>query len=149
MNPAVRYVFTLLIAFATSAHLLAADKGIEAEVLRQDAARIAALQQADIPALERLYSDQLVYIHANGRIDTKEGYLKVLRAGDLSYSSITYDPPAQVRIVENTAIVTGRASIDAKGKGGKAMKRILTTTTVYVRTAAGWKVVSYQGTPAT
>jgi ketosteroid isomerase-like protein len=149
MNPAVRCLFAVLFTLTAGARLLAADKAVEAEVLRQDAMRITALQQGDIPALERLFSDQLVYIHANGRVDTKDGYLKVLRAGDLTYSSITYDPPAQVRVIENTAIVTGRASIDAKGKNGKAMKRILTTTTVYVRTANGWKVVSYQGTPAT
>ena len=47
----------------------------------------------------------------------------------------------------DTATVTGRASIEVKNKAGQVTKRVLTTTTVYVRQAAGWRVVSYQGTP--
>jgi hypothetical protein len=36
---------------------------------------------------------------------------------------------------------------ETKNKAGQATKRVLTTTTVYVRSAAGWRVVSYQATP--
>lgn len=119
------------------------------EVQRLDAGRVTALLKGDVPALERLYADELVYIHANGRIDTKAGYLASLKSGDLTYVSLKYDPPAQIRLVGDTAVVTGKAHIEAKGKSGQLTKRVLTTTTVYVRTTGGWKVVSYQGTPAT
>ena len=128
---------------------MAAEATTEAEIRRLDAGRVTALLHNDLPALQKLFSDQLVYIHANGRVDTKAGYLAALTAGDLSYVALSYDPPVQVRVTGDTGVVTGRATIEAKGKTGQITKRVLTTTTVYVRTAHGWQVVSYQGTPAT
>lgn len=121
----------------------------EGQVRRVDAARVQSLLQGDVAALERLFADELVYIHANGRVDTKAGYLAMLKGGTLTYVSLTYDPPVQIRVVRDTAVVTGRASIEAKSKAGQLTKRILTTTTVYVRDGGEWRVVSYQGTPAT
>jgi ketosteroid isomerase-like protein len=149
MAPALRRLVPFLLVLHAGIVLRAADKNPAAEVQQLDATRVSALLKGDVAALEQLFSDQLVYIHANGRVDTKSGYLSMLRGGDLAYVSLQYDPPAQIRVVADTAIVTGRASIEAKNKSGQVTKRILTTTTVYVRTPAGWKVVSYQGTPAT
>ena len=123
-------------------------KGIEAEIARLDARRVEALLKNDVKALEQLFSDDLVYIHSAGKIDSKQPYLASLSAGNLIYVSLTYDPPARVSVMSrDTAVVTGRATIEIKNKAGQLTKRVLTTTTVYVRQAAGWRVVSYQGTP--
>ncbi len=142
-----------LFAFAAAVHAASPSAGdkrsIEAEVTRVDASRVDALLKGDLKALERLFADDMVYIHAAGRIDSKQPYLAMLAAGSLTYVSLRYDPPARVVAVgPETALVTGRATIDAKNKAGQVTTRILTTTTVYVREPNGWKVVSYQGTPA-
>jgi len=147
------YGFVSLFAFTAALYAAspsAAEKQkIEAEVTRVDASRVDALLKGDLKALEALFSDDMVYIHAAGRIDSKQPYLAMLAAGNLTYVSLRYDPPASVVAVgPDTALVTGRATIDAKNKAGQVTTRILTTTTVYVRKPAGWKVVSYQGTPA-
>jgi ketosteroid isomerase-like protein len=47
----------------------------------------------------------------------------------------------------DSAFVTGRVTLELKSKTGQITKRVLATTTMYARTAAGWKVVLYQGTP--
>jgi hypothetical protein len=47
----------------------------------------------------------------------------------------------------DAAVVTGKAFIEFKNRAGTLMKRVQATITVYVRTAEGWKIVSYQGTP--
>jgi ketosteroid isomerase-like protein len=139
-------------ALGLSAALAAAapvdSAAIEKEILRLDAARIEALLKNDVPALERLYADHLSYIHSNGRIDTKKGYLASLSGGNLSYVALRYDPAPRVTVAgRDTAFVTGKAHIDVKYKTGQLTQRVLTTTTVYVRAASGWQVVSYQGTP--
>lgn len=151
MKPIFGLVFLFgLTAAVHAASLSAGDKrSIEAEVTRVDASRVDALLKGDLKALAEVFSDDMVYIHAAGRIDSKEPYLAMLAAGNLTYVSLRYDPPARVVAVgPDTALVTGRATIDAKNKAGQVTTRILTTTTVYVRKPTGWKVVSYQGTPA-
>jgi ketosteroid isomerase-like protein len=81
-------------------------------------------------------------------VDSKQQYLASLAARNLTYVSLRYEPPAVVRVMgRDTAVVAGRATIEAKNKAGQVTKRVLTTTTVYVRSADGWQVVSYQGTP--
>lgn len=151
MNPMLR----LLVLFTLGLSVLAAapavdSRAIEAEVRQVDAARIDALLKGDRATLERIFADEMVYIHAAGRIDTKAGYLAILTGGNLNYVTLRYDPAPRITVAgPDTALVTGRATIETKNKAGEITKRVLTTTTVYVRTGAAWRVVSYQGTPVT
>ena len=150
MNAVLR-LFSILV-FTAAHHAAAAPsadtRGIEAEISRLDATRVEALLKGDVKALERLYSDDLVYIHSAGRVDSKQQYLAMLSAGNLTYVALRYDPPARVLVAgRDTAVVTGRATIEARNNAGQITKRVLTTTTVYVRSSGGWQVVSYQGTP--
>ncbi|MDO8541412.1 MAG: nuclear transport factor 2 family protein [Opitutaceae bacterium] len=149
MKALIRLAFVyIVIAAGGSAAAWSADvQGVEAEILRMEATRVDTLLKGDLKGLEQLYADDLVYIHANGRVDTKRGYLAML-AGGMTYVSLRYAPPARITVAgRDTAIVTGRASIEMKNKAGQVTKRVLTTTTVYMRSASGWRVISYQGTP--
>ncbi len=142
-------VFVFVLAASLCSPAISAEKEhIVAEITRLDARRVDALLKNDVKTLEQLFSDDLVYIHSAGRIDSKQPYLASLTTGNLTYVSLTYDPPARVSVVgRDTALVTGRATIEIKNKAGQLTKRVLTTTTVYVRRGAGWQIVSYQGTP--
>jgi ketosteroid isomerase-like protein len=149
MNILPRLAFIL--AFAVAQHVSAAPadlRAIESEISALDARRIAALINADTKALDEIYSDELVYVHSGGKIDSKKPYLALLTSGSLDYVSQQYDPPARVVVANpDSAFVTGKVTIELKSKTGQLSKRVLTTTTAYARTAAGWKVVLYQGTP--
>lgn len=143
-----RLVLVLVFTASAFAATPPADREkITAEVLRADEQRIAALLANDVKALDRLYADELVYIHSAGKIDGKKAYLASLAAGNLTYVSLRYDPAPRVTVAgPDTAIVTGKTFIEAKNKAGP-MKRVLTTVTVYVRRGATWQAISYQGTP--
>lgn len=142
------FTLTLAVSAAPAATPSANVREIEAEITRLDESRMNAVLKGDINALEKLFADNMVYIHAAGRMDTKQPYLAGLATGNMTYVTLRYDPAARVLVVgPDTAIVTGRANIETKNKAGQLTQRILTTTTVYARTAQGWKVVSYQGTP--
>lgn len=148
MTSLLRFL-ALSLALQSAALFAASDKSSEADVRRVDGSRIKAVLAADVDRLERLFADDMVYVHSNGRIDTKSGYLATLRSGALVYVSLQYDPAPQILIAGTTAVATGRATIEVKNKAGQVTKRVLTTTTVYARSGNSWKVVSYQATPAT
>lgn len=150
MKTALRLALVLAFTFACSVvSASAADtRAIETEIRRLDASRIDALLKNDLKALEQLFAEDMVYVHSAGKIDRKKPYLASLAAGNLIYLSIRYDPAPGVLVAgRETAVVTGRATIEFKTKAGQLNQRVLTTTTVYARGAAGWKVVSYQATP--
>jgi hypothetical protein len=149
MPPLPRLLSVLACAAALATTAPAADSRASTdEVARVDAARVAALLQGDLAALERIFSDDLVYVHSAGKVDGKKDYLASLATGNLTYVNLRYDPPARiVPAGPDTAIVTGRATIEVKSKAGQLTRRVLTTTTVYVRGARGWQVASYQATP--
>lgn len=150
MKPLLRLasVFVFTAALQLSAATAGDARAVEKEISRLDASRVEALVKADFKALDQLFADDMVYVHSAGKIDTKKPYMATLTSGNLVYASVRYDPPAQILVAgPDTAIVTGRANLEVKNKAGQLTKRVLTTTTVYVRRAAGWKVVSYQATP--
>jgi uncharacterized protein (TIGR02246 family) len=150
MNTAFRSIIALVFSAALQSFAAtAADlRGVEAEISRLDARRVEALLKADVKALDQIYSDDLVYVHSGGKIDSKQPYLALLTSGNLNYVSQTYDPPARVVVAgPDTAFVTGRVTIELKSKTGQISKRVLATTTVYARSAAGWKAILYQSTP--
>jgi hypothetical protein len=41
------------------------------EVMATEEARTAALDHSDVAALERIMADDVTYIHASGKVDTK------------------------------------------------------------------------------
>jgi len=150
MKTVLRLVLLLAFTFAPGiVPAFAADaRAIETEIRQLDASRIDALLKNDLKALEALFAEDMVYVHSAGKIDSKKPYLASLAAGNLTYLSIRYDPTPGVLVAgREAAVVTGRATIEFKTKAGQLNKRVLTTTTVYARGPAGWKVVSHQATP--
>lgn len=63
----------------------AADRAIEA-VLRADQARLAAMMAGDGAALARLMSEELRFVHSDGRVESKADYVKNMLAGDTAYA---------------------------------------------------------------
>lgn len=149
MNALLRLVFVF--AFALSGYAAAPSdetRSIQAEILRLESVRMDALLKGDWPALDRLYAEEMIYVHSGGRIDTKKGYMGMLAGGNLTYASLRYDAPQRIVVVgRDTAIASGTASIETRNKTGQLTKRVLATTTVYARSGATWHIVSYQGTP--
>ncbi len=68
----------------TVAH--AADDAAAEAVQRVDRARLAAMMAGDGVALGRLMSEELRFVHSDGRIETKADYVKNMLAGDTQYA---------------------------------------------------------------
>jgi ketosteroid isomerase-like protein len=110
------------------------------EVIRTEKERFAAMVRKDIPALEKLLSDDLYYIHSNGSVDTKESFINSIKTGERYYDNIEIED-ILVRIYGNTGIINGVCTYYRTDASNLKLRY----TNVYVKDKrAGWQMVSWQ-----
>ncbi|WP_424534002.1 nuclear transport factor 2 family protein [Sphaerisporangium viridialbum] len=115
------------------------------EVQELEGRRWAALVAADTSTLRELFADRMSYTHSNALVDTKDGYIKSIEDGTVSY--IAVDPSdEQVRIFGSTAVVTGRAVIDARA-GGNDHRTQARYSAVWAKDDGQWRFVCWHSTP--
>jgi len=106
--------------------------------------RIATLN-ADIPAMDRLLSDDYVGISWTGQVNTKPIQLDRLRRHTLILSRIDLSD-SKIKLVGAIAIVTSRAEIDGSNDGAP-MRGSFRYTRIYQRTTTGtWKITNFEAT---
>lgn len=131
----------------TYAERMSPADAMKASVLRIDEVRAYATVAANTLALEDQLTDDCLYSHSNGRVQTKKEFIGALARGDLHYDVLRYLSPPVVRLFGGeTAIVTGRAHLEATAKGGGKIDQDIVYTAVYVIVDAQWKLASYQST---
>lgn len=73
----------------------AAESTAVTAVRRADTARCAAMMKGDGAALAALMSEELRFVHSDGRIELKAAYVKNMMAGDTEYQGVrTFDVQA-------------------------------------------------------
>jgi len=117
---------------------------VELEIKSLEARRFKALTAADVPALEKLVSDDLVYTHATGWRQTKAEFLASVRTGEIQYHSFT-SADVKLRVYGGTALVTGRASVKARAQG-QELDVDLVYLEAFVKQDGGWLLVAWQST---
>jgi len=112
-----------------------------ATVLELERRRIAAVNAGDAEAIEPLLADDIIQIHANGRIDNKASLLEIERS-----TRRTIEPRnPQVRLYGHVAILTGLAIHHSVSDGAPVIYRLFSTQ-VAVRRGDAWQFVSVQAT---
>ena len=111
------------------------------QVIRQlDHERIQAQIGADAVALDRIYADDFIGVGPSGTVRTKAQVISDFTSGDLKFQSITTDD-VQVRVYENTAVETGRSTMNGQDRG-KAVPRDTRFTRVWVKQQGRWRLVA-------
>jgi ketosteroid isomerase-like protein len=117
------------------------------EVMATEEARTAALDHSDVAALERIMADDITYIHASGKVDTKSSYLDAIRSGQLHYFS--WQPKnLQVRVLGNGAAINGEYTVrvtDSRVQPTPFNINIFILT-VYARRDGRWQQIAWQST---
>lgn len=117
------------------------------QVLAAEKARTAALEHADVAALARIMADDVTYIHASGKTDTKKSYLDAIRSGQLHY--ISWQPKnLQVRVLGDGAVINGEYAVrvtDSRVRPAPFNINIFILT-VYARRAGQWQQIAWQST---
>ena len=115
-------------------------RGRTEQVIRQlDQERIQAQINADAAALERIYAADFIGIGPSGAVRTKPQVISDFTSGELKFQSISTDE-VQVRIYGNTAVETGRSTMDGQDRG-KAVPRDNRFTRVWVERQGHWRLV--------
>ena len=115
-----------------------------AEVLAAEDARFKAVIERDIAQLERLFGDDLVYVHPSGQMDDKTAYLNAVRKARAQYRRFDRQSQ-QVRVFGDTAVVTGKLVLEVTVEG-RDMSLPLTFLSLLCRRAGMLQCVSWQTT---
>ena len=113
---------------------------VEQAIRQQDNARIQAQIGADAVALDRIYADDFMGVGPSGPVRTKAQVISDFTSGDLKFQSITTDD-IQVRVYGNTAVETGRSTMNGQDRG-KTVPRDNRFTRVWVKQQGRWRLVA-------
>lgn len=115
---------------------------LTSNVLELEAARFRAMTASDVAVLAPMLSDDLVYIHTSGTVDSKTSLLGRIRSGELRYQSIEPSEQVHVREIGETAVITNSAQMLVSGRRFE-----IRYTSVYAQRRNGdWQLVSWQST---
>jgi hypothetical protein len=85
----------------------AAESSAVAAVRRADQARLAAMMAGDGTALGKLMSDELKFVHSDGRVESKADYVKNVMAGDTAYADAKTSDVQAVEPAPNVVVLIG------------------------------------------
>jgi len=96
------------------------------EVMKMEEERNQALQKGDIPTLERIYSDDLVYTNATGALLSKTEHLAELKSRGLNFRAFKHED-VQETIHGDTGFVTGisKSVVEYRGSVSTGSRRFL------------------------
>ena len=140
----------LVLAFAVAVPALARAQGTagkaDQQLLQADKDRFAAMVKVDEAALNKLLSDDLVYIHSTALLQNKKEFIGSLKEGGIKYISVVPSAAdSKVRIVGNVAVVTGLAAVHVVDHGTDRNIKIRYTD-VHSNRTGSWQLMSWQST---
>lgn len=114
------------------------------QVLKTDEKRIHALINNDAQALAEQLSDDLVYGHSDGRVQSKEQLLAALASNRMQYRSVKY-VNRDLKPLGNARALTGVADIEVNANGAP-LSFTIRFLAVYVNEGGRWRLAAYQST---
>jgi uncharacterized protein (TIGR02246 family) len=115
-------------------------------ILALEERRRQALLAGDLPALQDLLAEGLVYTHSTAAHDGKDSYLAKLEGGSLKYLALAFTD-LRAHPLAQAAVVTGRMAATIAKEGQQRQVASLFMT-VWAQDADGaWRLHAHQGTP--
>ncbi len=117
------------------------------QVLAMEQARTRALVHSDVAALDRIMADNVTYVHASGKVDTKASYLEAIRSGELHY--LAWNPiKLNVRVLGETAVIDGEYEVRVVDKRAQQAPFDIDIfiLTVYTHRDGRWQQMAWQST---
>jgi uncharacterized protein (TIGR02246 family) len=125
-----------------SSGLVFADAAGDIQKLERE--RFMAYVQSDVAALNRIFADDMVYIHSNGLPDTKAAVVQSFASGDLKISRFEAED-INVRQIGDVMVALSFLHVDLVNKG-TAAKFDLRCTAIYVNDGGQWRLAHVQNT---
>ena len=115
----------------------------DAALIAEDA-RYAAQTGDDFGAMQRLFGDDLVYIHSSSVVDNKATYIDSMKSGNVKYR-VMRRSDVTVRTFGCIAIITGLANFDVTVKGQDLAVEIRFHS-IWAKRDSGLQFVSWEAT---
>jgi ketosteroid isomerase-like protein len=114
------------------------------QISELEARRYQAMTDADIPALEELFSADLAYTHSDASTDSKQSYLDKLATGFFDYGVMDH-PEHSIVVRGDCALVFGdmRGEVLIAGQTRALNSKCLS---VWVRENGSWALLAFQPT---
>lgn len=122
--------------------LVAAEPAV-ISALRADKARLAAMMAGDGGALGRLMSDQLRFVHSDGRVESKTDYVKNLMAGDTAYADAKTSELETTQVANDVVVIIGVQEM-RKRLGTEWSNIKLRYFAVWRNENGAWRMVAWQ-----
>ncbi|MFD2523974.1 nuclear transport factor 2 family protein [Emticicia soli] len=119
---------------------------IKATIEDLEKKRFAAQVAKDADYMNKIFADDLVYVHSSGKTDNKEAYIASVLNGSSVYSKVDIEE-LTVRAYNKgqTAVVNGTVMITQPPVDGKPTLLHLRYLVVYVKDSKkGWQLNSWQ-----
>jgi hypothetical protein len=126
----------------TSAGTASAGANADA-VIAAEKARNVALVAADLPAIANLLSDNLRYVHSNGRLETKQLVLQGIEKGTGAYEWMRSFDLVADEITPEVVVLSGRIDQRKHGSAGWAELTLLFQG-VWRNESGTWRLVNLQ-----
>jgi len=135
----------LLLGTASAVHAQSCSGTITPEeATRAEDARYAAQMANDFDAMQRLFGEDLVYIHSSAALDDKAAYIDSMRSGAVRYR-VMRRSGVTVRTFGCLAILSGNADYDVTVKG-QELTVPLRFHAIWAKREGGPQFVSWQAT---
>ena len=135
--------------FLMAVGLIAAVSGCRAAEVTEsfqerERAWAAAVQGGDLGALDKLYTDDLIYAHATGKVESKKEYLDRLRTGAQKYEHVTLE---KTRVVPYGDAVVTHSFVRMNGtSSGKLFDDHVMMLHIWVKQGGTWRIAAHQTT---
>ncbi|MDF3845510.1 nuclear transport factor 2 family protein [Pseudomonas citronellolis] len=119
---------------------------IRSELLALERERQRVLVEEDHAGLERLFADDLLYVHTTGLVQDKAQYLDYARHA-VRYLAVARGE-LQVRLFgDGLALMSGpQCNLLQKRGGGEPVRAEGFATQLWVKGGEGWRIASFHGT---
>jgi hypothetical protein len=108
-----------------------------------DDARVQAMISADPEKLAAAFSDDLLYVHSNGRPDTKASFTEALTSGRSKYNKVTYEQRDFREVVPGLVLMNGQCRV-LLGKAAPFTELHLSFLAAYRLEKGSWRFLAWQ-----
>src|SRR5215813_77393 len=125
-------------ANAMVAKVIEAIRGLERD-------RFRAMVEGNGQQLDALLSDNVIYVHTNGKRESKQQFIDAITAGRRRYRQIEVQSQEVLPVGRETCVVTGRALIEMEANNG-AMLFPIAYTAIQAQEDGKWRLIAWQAT---
>ena len=140
----MRKIFVLVVFLCITQFSFGQD--VKATIEDLERKRFAAQVAKDGDYLNKIFADDLIYVHSSGKKDNKEAYVASVLNGGSVYSKVDIeDMTVRAYNKDQTAVVNGTVLITQPPVDGKPVLLHLRYLVVYTKDSKkGWQLNSWQ-----